>query len=176
MKIIGAWFNFILVLALAAAVYGCGSVPGSKVKKWKDPTVLRFHLEMNPDGTDKVGPVAIGRSAPFVINVQKESFLTEFEITEAAVVDDSLGGFNLRVQFNRRGTWLLEQYTTANKGSRVAILCQYETNAWWLAAPIIEKRIANGAFSFTPDASRTEAERIVRGLNEQGKDVKEDDR
>jgi len=175
MKIQIRRFNFILLLTLGLVVSGCSS-PGPKAKKVKEPTTLRFHLEVNRDGSDKSGPVTIGRSAPFGVNVQKEAFLTEFDITEARVVDDSMGGFSLRIQCNRRGTWLLEQYTTANKGRRAAIFCQFGTNAWWLAAPIMEKRIADGAFSFTPDASRVEADRIVRGLNQQGVDVKKDDR
>jgi hypothetical protein len=34
----------------------------------------------------------------------------------------------------------------------------------WLAAVTIRKRLVNGSFSFTPDASRSEGVRIVRGL------------
>jgi hypothetical protein len=35
----------------------------------------------------------------------------------------------------------------------------------WLGAVMIRSRIGTGSFRFTPDASRKEAERIVRGLN-----------
>ena len=35
----------------------------------------------------------------------------------------------------------------------------------WLAAPMITRQIQDGIFVFTPDASREEAERIVRGVN-----------
>ncbi len=175
MKTHTAWFNFILVLALGAVAGACRA-PAPKAKKYKEPVALRFHLEVNPDGTEKSQPQTIGRSAPFTVNVQKDAFVTEFEITEAEVVDDSMGGFAIRVQFNRRGTWLLEQYSTANKGRRVAIFTQFDDIVRWLAAPVLEKRITNGAFSFTPDATRAEADRIVRGLNEQGKEVKKDDR
>jgi hypothetical protein len=34
----------------------------------------------------------------------------------------------------------------------------------WLAAVLVRQRISNGAFRFTPDASRAEGDRIVRGL------------
>ena len=37
--------------------------------------------------------------------------------------------------------------------------------ARWLAAPMINKRISDGNYVFTPDATREEAERIVRGVN-----------
>jgi hypothetical protein len=43
----------------------------------------------------------------------------------------------------------------------------------WLAAVLIRQRIANGLFRFTPDASRAEGLRIVRGLrNVIGKEKK----
>jgi len=43
----------------------------------------------------------------------------------------------------------------------------------WLAAVLIRERISNGLFRFTPDASRAEGLRIVRGLrNVMGKDKK----
>ena len=35
----------------------------------------------------------------------------------------------------------------------------------WLAAPRINKRIADGVLVFTPDATREEAEQIALGLN-----------
>ena len=67
------------------------------------------------------------------------------------------------VQFDRRGTWLLEQYTTANRGRRIAIMSQFG-QVRWLAAPKISKPITDGTLVFTPDATREEADRIVRGL------------
>jgi hypothetical protein len=45
----------------------------------------------------------------------------------------------------------------------------------WLAAVLIRQRISNGLFRFTPDASRAEGNRIVRGLrNVIGKDKKKE--
>ena len=45
----------------------------------------------------------------------------------------------------------------------------------WLAAVLIRQRISSGVFRFTPDASRAEGNRIVRGLrNVIGKENKKD--
>ena len=41
----------------------------------------------------------------------------------------------------------------------------------WLAAPILQQRIRDGLLVFTPDATREEAERIVRGLKNVAKTV-----
>ena len=38
-------------------------------------------------------------------------------------------------------------------------------NGRWLAAPSINRLVANGTLTFTPDASREEAEQLVKGLN-----------
>ncbi len=174
MKCCTVQFNLILSLALIMVVAGCAS-PGPNGARVKDPTVLRFHLEVNPDGTGRNKPVSVNRSTPFMVNVNKEPFVTEYNVMDAAVVDDSLGGFFIHVQFNHQGTLLLEQYSTANKGKQIAIFTQFDDTARWLAAPVLKERIANGAFAFTPDASREEAERIVLGLNELGKQVRKDE-
>jgi len=45
----------------------------------------------------------------------------------------------------------------------------------WLAAVLVRDRISNGIFRFTPDASREEGNRIVRGLrNVMGKEKKKE--
>ena len=159
-----------LLLALIGLGTGCQTV---KTEIKKEPTSgLQFHLEVNPDGTDKNGPVTINRATPFQVNIERHPFLTEYQIAKAAVVDDALGGFRMFVQFNRQGTWLLEQYTTAHKGKRIAIFSHFtgtEENAKregrWLAAPVITRRVREGDFTFTPDARREEAETIATGLN-----------
>ena len=82
-----------------------------------------------------------------------------------------MGSFAIALQFDRRGTWLLEQYTVSGKGRRAAIFSQF-SDTRWLAAPILNRNITDGRFVFTPDATRAEAERIVRGLNNVAKVVK----
>lgn len=152
-------FNTILAIILAAGVgTGCQST-----KKKKEASVIRLHLETNADGTDKNGPVPIGRDKSFFVQVEKNPFLDEGHVQKATVVED-IGGYQVQLQFDRAGTWLLEQYTTANKGRRVAIYSQFG-DARWLGAPVIKQRIADGRYAFTPDATREETDRLVRGLN-----------
>jgi preprotein translocase subunit SecD len=174
MKLRIGQFNLILAVAGALLLAGC-STGGPSLKRVKHPTLLQFHLEVNRDGTDRNYPVTVNRSSPFQVNVLREAFLIETHIMEAAVVNDAYGGFSIRVKLNKQGTWILEQYTTANKGKRVAIFTTFEKTTRWLGAPVMDKRIADGTFSFTPDASRQEADLIVLGLNELGKQVKEDE-
>jgi hypothetical protein len=161
-------FNIYLLVALLAI----GSTTGCKsFGKKKEVTTLRFHLEVTPDGTDKNGPVPINRTDPIYVNVENQPFLSEGSITKASVID-VMGGFAIFIQFDRQGTWLLEQYSVANKGRRVAIMSQFG-EVRWLAAPIMTKRINDGTFVFTPDATRAEADRIVRGLNNVAKTIQE---
>jgi preprotein translocase subunit SecD len=127
-------------------------------------------METNPDGTPHSGGVAVYRERPTMVNVNKEPFLTEGDVQEAAVVD-ALGGFVIKIQFNRHGSLVLENTTTAYRGRRIAIQSQFGESRW-LAAPVIASRIVNGTYVFTPDASREEAERIVRGLNKVAAEIK----
>jgi hypothetical protein len=55
-------------------------------------------------------------------------------------------------------------WTVDKPGRRVAIWSKW-TEGRWLAAPQVRKPIEDGYIAFAPDATREEAERIVRGLN-----------
>jgi preprotein translocase subunit SecD len=156
-------FNSYLLLALVAlCAVGCKSM------KKKDATTFRLHQEVNPDG-DRSSAVPVYRASPMYVNVENGPFITEGHIAKASVIE-ALGSFQIMVQFDRRGTWLLEQYTTAHRGRRIGIFSQFG-DARWLAAPVMNKRIADGVLVFTPDASREEADRIVLGLNNVAKEA-----
>lgn len=155
-----ARFNTILAVVLVVG-FGVGCRSAEKDKKVA--SVLRLHLETNADGTESNIPVPIGRNKAFYVQVEKNPFLDEGHVQKATLVDD-VGGYQVQLQFDRAGTWLLEQYTTANKGRRVAIFSVFG-DARWLGAPVIKQRIGDGKYAFTPDATREEAERLVKGLN-----------
>lgn len=160
----GFWaFNTYLLL-LAALMLGC------QWGKKKEYSTFRVHIETNPDGTKQNAPVTVGRSAPFAVNVENAPFLTEYHVESASLIDD-LGGFAIMVQLNRQGTWLLEQYSLASREKRAAIFSTFE-DARWLAAPVLARRMNDGVLVFTPDATREEADRIVRGLNNLVKQIK----
>lgn len=153
------WFNIYLLALTVVLAAGCQSGSTRKNKL----STLGLHLEVNPDGTTWNAPVPVYRAKPIYVNVENRPFLTEAHIASASVVD-ALGGFELQIQCNQRGTWLLEQYSTACKGRRVAVFSEFG-EARWLACPLLTHRITNGVFAFTPDATREEAERIAKGLN-----------
>jgi preprotein translocase subunit SecD len=163
MKIKVHRFNkyFWLTLVLAVAVAGCQSSDG---KKKKIATILELHLEANQDSSSDHMPISISQDPPVIINVEKECFVDGADVAEARVVEDALG-FKLQLQFNWRGTQLLESVTAANRGKRLAVFCAFGPTRW-LGAPQIRNKISDGVLTFTPDATREEADRIVKGLNE----------
>ena len=158
-------FNTFLGMFLGAVVAcGCQAASAEKQAPKKGYGTLRLHIEVNLDGTDKTGTVMVGRRSPFPLNVNKLAFVETAHLIKASLVDDEMGGFALRIQLNRQGRWLLEQYTIANKGRRIAVFAELD-DFHWIAAPLITKQISDGVFTFTPDASRDEAEKLVLGLN-----------
>lgn len=164
MKIQTGRFNiYLLVAALGIGLCACQT---TESKKKNELSTLRVHLEVSPDGAGFSEPVPVFRESPVTVNVEKEPFLTEANVAEAKLLN-VMGGYLIQLQFDRRGSWLLDQYSTANKGRRVAIFSQFGTppQERWLAAPILAQRITNGFLVFTPDATQEEAEDIVRGLN-----------
>jgi preprotein translocase subunit SecD len=165
-------FNIYLLAALAVlGVSGCKS-SGEKQSK-KLLATLRLHVEASRDSTQSGEPVPIYREKPVWVTIQKTPFLTEANVAEAKVVDVG-GDFALRIQFDRPGTRMLEQCSTANRGRRIAVFSQFGKQVQdfrWLAAPVNNRRITDGVFVFTPDANREEADEIAFGLNNVAKKV-----
>lgn len=165
-----ARFNtYLLCAALLAVQFGCATDDAKKEEKKKDKqvTALSLHLEAYRDDLGRTQAVPISRASDIKIYVDKDSFLDEAQIVEARVMDDH-GSFTIFIQFDKRGTWLLENYTSSNPGKRVAIRAQWGEKLdkmRWLGAPQITRRTSDGRMFFTPDASREEADEIVRGLN-----------
>jgi hypothetical protein len=170
-------FNLNLCLALTFIfATACHSTPEEKKKKKeaKEVAYLDLHLEVNRDGSTDNEEVTINRSSPYTINVDKMPFVSSGDIDEAVIVDD-FGGFVIRVKFDWRGTQLLDGVTSANHNKRIAVFARFPDSRW-IASPVIRKRIGDGVLAFTPDCSREEAERIVRGLNNVAKKAKEADK
>lgn len=168
-------FNTYLCFALAL-LFACGCrTPEQKEKKKKDKesTLIELHMEVNRDEASDTETVAVNRDPPINIVVSKEPFIDTADVEEAVLVED-LGGFAIKIKFNWRGTQLLEGMSTAERGKRIAVFCTFGPSRW-LACPVIPRRITDGVLTFTPDASRQEAERIVRGLNNAAKKLKKDD-
>jgi preprotein translocase subunit SecD len=156
-------FNtYLLSVVALALVSGCHT-RGDK----KEIATLRVHLEVMAESMDFSTSVPIYRAKPVMVTVDKSPFLSEANVAGAKVVDVP-GGFKLEIHFDHRGTWLLESYTTTNPGKHFAIFSAFEfqkkKEGRWLGAPIQSRRISNGILAFTPDATREEAEQIVRGL------------
>ena len=164
------WHRFNLYLLASVAVVGlcgCKSASSSKPEPKKLLATLRLHLEASWDSSKESEPVPILRDKPVMVKVEKPPFLTEGSVSSAKVVD-TIGGFALRIQFDQAGTTTLDQYTTQNRGKRVASFSQFGKKIKdyrWLGAPVMNRRISDGVLTFTPDATREESEEIATGLN-----------
>ncbi len=171
-------FNIYLCAALAA-VLACGcqsSKPDSDKastdkKEKKQVSTVQLHMEADPDGLSEIVPVSIYRSSPIEVSMTKEPFLDSRDLEEAKVVEEPGGLFSIRLRFNWEGAAILDSVTSSNPGRRIGIYGDFKEKRW-LASPIIRKRISDGVLTFTPDATREEAERLVRGLNNVAKEVK----
>ena len=169
MMICGNRFNIYLAVGVAL-ILACGCRTEEGKKKHVEST-LRLHLEALPDTTGHTESISVLREHPVPITIEKSAFLSEAQVAESKVVEGT-GGFALSIKFNRQGGWLLEQYTAANHGKRIAVFSAFCANpdaklneGRWLAAPVINKRIADATLTFTPDATREEAEAIALGLH-----------
>ncbi len=165
-------YLFLAAMLLLASLSGCNTPEGQRKKL--QATFALFE-EVNPRNAPRSQQVPIYRAQPVSVTIEKMPFLTEAQVKEAKVVD-AVGGFALRIQFDRQGAWLFEQYTSVARGRRIAIFSHFmepgqtKLNAGrWLAAPQFFTAVKDGVLSFTPDATREEAERIADGLNNAAK-------
>src|SRR5438094_3754511 len=113
MVIAGRPFNIYFRAALAATLL-CGC---QNVETWhkKQFSTLGVHLEANRDTPERNELVPISRDHPLMVNVEKSPFLDQGHVKQASIIDGK-GGFALRLQFDRQGTLLLEQYSAENLG------------------------------------------------------------
>jgi hypothetical protein len=167
-------FNIYLLSVVACVLVSGCHLAGHR--KDKDMATLRVHVEVVPESMDFCTTVSVSRTAPMKVTVDKSPILTEANVARARVVDVP-GGFDLQIQLDRQGTWLLESYTMTNLRKHLAIFSTFVGDSGkqsrWLAAPIITRRIANGLLSFTPDATREEAVAIAEGLQNVAKENEE---
>lgn len=177
MKIWLIRFNIYLLAVTMAVLAGCKSPDASdeaaqknketkeeKNLRKKELSTIRLYLEVNPDETSRTMVVELPRHNPMQIGIWRDPFLDESLLEEARVIEVP-GGCTIRLQFTiPDGARRLEMATGAHKDQRIVILSAFP-EVRWIAAPKITKRIVDGAIEFTPDASREEAERIVKGLN-----------
>jgi len=136
-----------------------------KEKKPKLPNSIRIYVETKHDIEERSLPAVVGRSSPMKFMVEKLPILNEVHI-EAATLIDQPGGFEVRVKFNSLGARVLESYTAAAAGRHLVIMTEIDKESRWIAAPLIRRRLGDGYLVFTPDATRDEMDRLVKGLNQ----------
>jgi preprotein translocase subunit SecD len=156
-------FNGFLALALAAALAGCAT--SEERKRAKELSTLRIHIESDRGTKDRASAVAVHRAKPMYVNIEREAVLDESNVSAATVVDQPGGLFAMEIKLDRRGSWILERTTVMNKGKHLVVFSHFGDKARWIAAPEISAKNSSGRLVFTPDATREEADRIVRGLN-----------
>ncbi len=162
MNIFQARINIYLGIALGCLLFmGCKTT--DQKKQGKDATTIQLFIE-NINTVAEKRSVTIGQQPKIQIQVTPTPFADTADIKEVEIVDvDNLGGFAIRLTFNDHGKLVLDTVTTSSKGLRMPVMVAY-TEIRWLGAPIIKRRISDGSLVFTPDCTRAEAERIVRGL------------
>lgn len=156
----------------------CGCHTTHKDDPAKQVASFRVHLEASADDPSSSTKVPIYRASPVELSVEKDPFLNENHVASAQVVN-VLGGFDLKIQLNQEGTWLLQNYSVSNPGKHYAIFSQFgekSNKGRWLAAPIFSRLISDGVLQFTPDASHEEAEQIALGLNNMAKKLQKNNK
>jgi hypothetical protein len=163
-------FNAVLaVLVFSSVCSSAADASSGKARRNAKPLKhIRLYLETRHDIPERSMEASVGRSSPMKFVVEKLPFLSEIHVERASLVEE-LGGFQLRIEFNRVGKQLLENYTSAAIHRHLLVMTDIDGDARWIAAPLIRRRIRDGVLVFSPDASRDEMNRLVEGLNREAR-------
>jgi hypothetical protein len=171
MKIRWQRFNIYFCLGLAVSGALAGGCKSKESKRKAELATLQLRQEVLPDPRGGSETITVHQDPLVQLTVSKTPFLGESRVKQAKVIDVP-GGYELSIEFDREGAWLLEQYAAASQGRHIAIFSQFAdppdytlNKGRWLAAPKITTHISNGWLIFVPDVTREEAERIALGLN-----------
>ena len=160
-------FNGFLALAVIAVLTNCATSEESKRKK--EMSTLRIHVESDPGNADRTSAISVIRASPILLNIDREAVLDESDVAAATLVGQADGLYSVEIQLTRRGGWILERTSVANRGKHLALFSAFGDQARWLAAPLITAKNSSGRLVFTPDATYEESKRFVNGLNNMAK-------
>jgi hypothetical protein len=157
-------FNLYLLVAVLLGGLACSCASQKNRNKDKLGT-LRVHVESRGNLPGRSETITVLRANPVQVTISGDPILSEGNVLKASVIDTH-GGFAIKVKFDEDGTWALEQNSAANPGSHFVIFGQWPgSTGRWLAAPLINGRIASGELVFTPDCSYAEATNLVTSVN-----------
>jgi hypothetical protein len=124
-----SWFYpFNIYFAVAGVFFCAGCVHSNKAKidPKKEASTIRLYLEGSHADTSSTGTVLVTRQK-FPYTVQREPFLTEADLSKAALVDDPgpEHSYSIELLFDDHASLLLDMTTTANKGHHIIIFSQF---------------------------------------------------
>lgn len=165
-----SWFNLLLVLSLASGlVSGAAESSDTSRKRSRKPKPverIRVHVESRHDIAERSLKVEVGQGpGAMKFQVEKLPILNEVHVERAALLEVP-GGFQVQLKFDSLGAKILESYTAAAAGRHLLLLTEFDEESRWIAAPLIRRRIGDGVLAFSPQITREEADRLVKGLNQ----------
>src|SRR5262245_57013374 len=117
-------FNIYLPICLAGClIAGCATT--EEKKREKQMGRIQLYTESNPDTMGRTKEVQVYREHPVTFVVARDPFLSEANVKHAEIVD-AVGGFAIRIEFDKEGTWLFEEYTAASRGKHIVVFTQWE--------------------------------------------------
>ena len=164
MKFRSVRFNSYFCVLFVALLTACESTdPSGSKKVASDVATLRIHLETHRDPMGSSRQISVDREHPKTFFVTPP-MLSEQNLTAARLWEGAGEEFAIHLQFDIDGIRTLEMLSMSYRGKRLAIGSQFPEPRW-IGTARMDRRIADGTLLFRPDATREEAVKIVRLLN-----------
>ena len=146
--------TFVWLLAVALAAAGCSTFGKHEY------TSLRVFLQTTPQLPQQERSTVVVSNPPMNVTVKRLPELSEIDLVKAEAVKTDTRK-QLVLQFDRRGTLIISNFTTERRGELYVLVL----NNIAIAAPVIRDTIADGRLVIDVDQTDADLDKLVKGLN-----------
>jgi preprotein translocase subunit SecD len=143
-----------LVFAALLAVGGCKSTAKHKY------TSLRVYLQTPSMLPESQRATVVLTNPPLSVVVKRLPELTEIDLNKAEAAKSGTRN-QLVLNFDRRGQWIIQNFTTERRGELYILTLNHVA----VAAPVIRETITDGKLVVDLDLTDEEVKKLAEGLN-----------
>ena len=147
----------VVISLLFAALLGVGGCKSTAKHKY---TALRVYLQTPAMLPESQRSTVVLTNPPLSVAVKRLPELSEIDLDKAEAVKTATRN-QLVLHFDRRGRWIIQNFTTERRGELYVLTLNHVA----VAAPVIRETIADGKLVVDLDLTDEDVKKLAEGLN-----------